>query len=100
MYMDQISISFISREINMHILSGSNVKDVIKQTQNSLGLSMIPYYLSNDWYYIQKYSNVIRIKYNIDLDNIYSKNYFLSKYFNFNYNKSERKKRIKLILFF
>ena len=89
MYMDQISMRLISGEIDLHILAGSNVKQVIMQTQNSLGLSMIPSYLSMDWDYINKNKNVINIKNKIDLDNIYSNNYPLSKYFSFNYNKDE-----------
>ena len=89
MYMDQISMRLISGEIDLHILAGSNVKQVIMQTQNSLGLSMIPSYLSMDWDYINKNTNVINIKNKIDLDNIYSNNYPLSKYFSFNYNKDE-----------
>ena len=89
MYMDQISIRFISGEINLHILAGSNVKQVIMQTQNSLGLSMIPYYSCLEWDFIQKDTNIINIKNNINLDNIYTNNYSISQYFNFNYNKSE-----------
>ena len=89
MYMDQISMRLISGEIDLHILAGSNVKQVIMQTQNSLGLSMIPSYLSMDWDYIIKNTNVINIKNKIDLDSIYSNNYPLSKYFSFNYNKDE-----------
>ena len=61
MYMDQISIRLISGDINMRILAGSTVKQVIMQTQNSLGLSMIPYYLSIDWDYIQQKTNIIQI---------------------------------------
>ena len=89
MYMDQISIRFISGEINLHILAGSNVKQVIMQTQNSLGLSMIPYYSCLEWDFIQKDTNIINIKNNINLDNIYTNNYSISQYFNLNYNKSE-----------
>ena len=89
MYMDQISMRFISGEINLHILAGSNVKQVIMQTQNSLGLSMIPYYSCLEWDFIQKDTNIINIKNNINLDNIYTNNYSISQYFNFNYNKSE-----------
>ena len=89
MYMDQISMRLISGEIDLHILAGSNAKQVIMQTQNSLGLSMIPSYLSMDWDYIIKNTNVITIKNKIDLDSIYSNNYPLSKYFSFNYNKDE-----------
>ena len=89
MYMDQISMRFISGEINLHILAGSNVKQVIMQTQNSLGLSMIPYYSCLEWDFIQKDTNIINIKNNINLDNIYTNNYSISQYFNLNYNKSE-----------
>ncbi len=89
MYMDQISMRFISGEINLHILAGSNVKQVIMQTQNSLGLSMIPYYSCLEWDFIQKDTNIINIKNNINLDNIYTNNYSISQYFNFNYNKSD-----------
>jgi hypothetical protein len=89
MYMDQISMELISGEIDMHILAGSNVKQVINQIQNSFGLSMIPNYLSLDWDYIEKSTNVINIKNKIDLDSIYSYNYSLTKYFDLNYNKSE-----------
>ena len=72
--MDHISIRLISGEINMHILAGSTVKQVIMQTQNSLGLSMIPNYLSIDWNYIQQKTNIIKIRNNIDLDKIYIDN--------------------------
>ena len=89
MYMDQISMELISGEIDMHILAGSNVKQVIMQIQNSFGLSMIPNYLSLDWDYIEKSTNVININNKIDLDSIYSYNYSLTKYFNLNYDKSE-----------
>ena len=89
MYMDQISMRFISGEINMHVLAGSNVKQVIMQTQNSLGLSMIPSYLSIDWDYIIKYTNVIEIKNIINLDDIYYNNNSLANYFKFNYNEIE-----------
>ena len=87
MYMDQISMKFISGEINMHILAGSNVKQVIIQEQNSLGLSMIPYYSSLDWDFIQK-TNRINIKNNIDLDSIYSNNRSISEFFNISFDKS------------
>ena len=99
MFMDQISMRLISGEIDMHILAGSNVKQVIMQTQNSLGLSMIPTYLSMDWDYFEKNTNVINIKNLIDLDSIYSKNYSLTKYFNLDDIKSENKelKRINSI---
>ena len=89
MYMDEISIRLISGEIDMHIMAGSNVKQVIMQTQNSLGLSMIPNFLSIDWDYIEKNTNIINISNKIDLDSIYSNNNSLSNYFNLNYNKSE-----------
>ena len=95
MYMDQISMILISGEIDMHIMAGSNVKQVIMQTQNSLGLSMIPYYLSIDWDYIEKNTNIINIKNNIDLDDLYAYNYSLTKYFDFNYDKSENKDETK-----
>ena len=89
MLVDQISMRFISGEINMQIMAGSNVKQVIMQAQNSLGLSMIPYYFTIDWDFTYKYTNVINIKNNIDLDTIYNNNYSLTKYFNLNYNISE-----------
>jgi hypothetical protein len=57
MYMDQISIRLISGEINMHILAGSTVKQVIMETQNSLGLSIIPNYLNIVWNYIEQKTN-------------------------------------------
>ena len=91
MYMDQISIRLISGEINMHILAGSTVKQAIMQTQNSLGLSMIPNYLSIDWNYIEQNTNKIKIRNNIDLDKIYLDNSSLVNYFNFNYNELENK---------
>ena len=96
MYMDQISMSFISGEINMHILAGSNVKQVIMETQNSLGLSMIPYYVSIDWDFIQKYTNVIKINNKINLDEIYANNDSLTKYFSFNYNRQENEDNNKM----
>ena len=95
MYMDQISMKLISGEINMHILAGSNVKQVIMQTQNSLGLSMIPYYSTLEWDFIEKKTNIINIKNNIDLDIIYSNNYSLSKFFTFNNDNLENKDKQK-----
>ena len=50
---------------------------------------MIPYYSCLEWDFIQKDTNIINIKNNINLDNIYTNNYSISQYFNFNYNKSE-----------
>ena len=95
MYMDQISMKLISGEINMHILAGSNVKQVIMQTQNSLGLSMIPCYSTLEWDYIEQETNIININNNINLDDIYSNNYPLSNYFIFNYDKLENKDKQK-----
>ena len=96
MYMDQISMRLISGEINMHILAGSNVKQVIMQTQNRLGLSLIPYYFTLEWDFISKYTNVINIKNNIDLDSIYQNNYSLTNFFNLDYNISENTNNNKI----
>ena len=96
MYMDQISMRFISGEIDIHVLAGSNVKQVIIQEENSLGLSMIPYYSILDWDFIQK-TNKINIRNNIDLDKIYSNNYPISRFFNFEYNKSKNDNKMNSI---
>jgi len=97
MYMDQISLRLISGEINMHILAGSTVKQVIMETQNSLGLSMIPNYLSIDWNYIEQKTNKIRISNNIDLDKIHTNNVSLVHYFDYNELENKEDKKINSI---
>ena len=82
----------------MHILAGSTVKQVIMETQNSLGLSMIPNNLSIDWNYIEQNTNKIKINNNIDLDKIYSDNVTLVNYFD--YNELENKENKKINIYF
>ena len=74
MSMNQIEMNFISGIINIHILGGPSVKQVILQTQNIFGLSLIPYYSSIDWDYFEKDTNNIYINNNINLDDIYYNN--------------------------
>ena len=83
MYMDKISMVLTSGEINLHILAGSSIKQVISQIQNSLGLSMIPPYSSIEWDYILKNTKTIHINNDINLDDIYYKyNNSLNQCFN------------------
>ena len=42
--MNQINMNFISGIINMYVFAGPSLKQVILETQNTLGLPMIPYY--------------------------------------------------------
>ena len=82
MSMNQIGINFISGIINIHILGGPSVKQVILQTQNILGLSLIPYYSSIDWDFFIEGTNNIYISNDINLDEIYYKNKSLIDSFN------------------
>ena len=80
MLMDQISMNFISGIINIHILGGPSVKQVILQTQNTLGLPMIPYYSSINWDFFEKTTYIININNNINLDDIYYNNISLQNF--------------------
>ena len=93
MLMDQISMNFISGIINIHILGGPSVKQVILQTQNTLGLPMIPYYSSIDWDFFEKTTYIININKDINLDDIYYNNLSLKKFFdteNVNFTKIKK----------
>ena len=80
--MDQISINYISGIINIHILGGPSVKEVILQTQNTLGLPLIPYYHCIDWDFFDKNTFNVNINNNINLDDIYYNNISLHNFFN------------------
>ena len=80
MLMDQININFIFGIINIHILGGPSVKQVILQTPNTLGLPMIPYYSSINWNFFEKSTYIININNNINLDDIYYNNISLQNF--------------------
>ena len=83
MLTDEIVMNFVSGIINIHILGGSSVKQVILQMQNILGLPMIPYYSCIDWDFFEKNTNNIEINNLINLDDIYYNNISLNKFFEF-----------------
>ena len=82
MMMNQMSMNIISGIINIYIFDGPSVKQVILQTQNTLGLPMIPYYSNIDWDFFETKSNNILIQNFINLDNIYHNNISLNNSFN------------------
>ena len=103
MLMDQISMNFISGIINIHILGGPSVKQVILQTQNTLGLPMIPYYSSINWDFFEKTTYIININNNINLDDIYYNNISLQKFFdteNANFTKIKKINDKKMYIIF
>ena len=81
MLTDEIVMNFVSGIINIHILGGSSVKQVILQMQNILGLPMIPYYSCIDWDFFEKNTNNIEINNLINLDDIYYNNISLQNFF-------------------
>ncbi len=103
MLMDQISMNFISGIINIHILGGPSVKQVILQTQNTLGLPMIPYYSSINWDFFEKTTYIININNNINLDDIYYNNISLQNFFdteNANFTKIKKINDKKMYIIF
>ena len=82
MMMNQMSMNIISGIINIYIFDGPSVKQVILQTQNTLGLPMIPYYSNIDWDFFETKSNNILIQNFINLDNIYHNNISLNSSLN------------------
>ena len=82
MMMNQINMNFISGIINMYVFAGPSLKQVILETQNTLGLPMIPYYTNIEWDYFEKNTNKIYINNIINLDDIYYNNTPLNKSFN------------------
>ena len=82
MMMNQMSMNIISGIINIYIFDGPSVKQVILQTQNTLGLPMIPYYSNIDWDFFETKSNNMLIQNFINLDNIYHNNISLNNSFN------------------
>ena len=92
MMMNHIIMNFLSGIINIHVFGGPSVKQVILQSQNTLGLSMIPYYSCIDWDFFEKNTNNIFINNKINLDDIYYKNISLNNFFNYensNYTKNK-----------
>ena len=74
MMMNQINLNFISGIINIYIFGGPSVKQVILETQNTLGLPMIPYYSNIDWDFFEKNTTNIYINNKINLDDIFYNN--------------------------
>ena len=71
MMMNQINLNFISGIINIYVFGGPSVKQVILETQNTLGLPMIPYYSNIDWDFFEKNTTNIYINNKINLDDIF-----------------------------
>ena len=74
MMMNQINLNFISGIINIYVFGGPSVKQVILETQNTLGLPMIPYYSNIDWDFFEKNTTNIYINNKINLDDIFYNN--------------------------